>query len=105
MLDTFTKLIADTLALPEAEMPYWFSSVIAEIYPENYILETTDYDFDLQDFARRGRCRLTLSSLAHAHLEAVDERPKWRPSCPPDGGVRRAVVRAQANCDTASGAV
>jgi hypothetical protein len=71
MMPNLNRLISDCLTLPADALLWETSRRLADLYPDRYILETQDYDFDLEEYARDGRCSLHVLPDVHAQLEAV----------------------------------
>jgi hypothetical protein len=69
MNNSFTKLISDSLMLPVDALVYDLSRRLADLFPDRYILETEDYDFDLFRYADEGKCSLHILDRTHAQLE------------------------------------
>lgn len=72
-MQTLTKLIQGCLAMPDDALTYELSLRMRQIYPDKYILETDDGDFDLKAFVDAGRCQVRLLGDVHPQLEA-----EWR---------------------------
>jgi hypothetical protein len=68
--DTITSLIREVILMPEEALTFSASVRLAQIFPDKFILETDDYEFDLDEFAERGHCRLKLDLLSHSQLNA-----------------------------------
>lgn len=79
-MQTLTRIIRGALCLPDGLLIYEVGLRLQQIYPDKYILETEDHDFDLPAFAEAGRCRTRLLDHMHAQLDA-----KWRSRA--EGGV------------------
>jgi len=57
--------------MPEEALGYELSLRLSQMFPNKYILETEEYDFDLDDFAARGYCSADPDPLSHIQLKAV----------------------------------
>lgn len=70
MMPNLNRLISDCLPLPADALLWEMSRQLAYLYPDHYILETQDYDFNLQEYAKDGHCSYHLLPDVHAQLEA-----------------------------------
>ncbi|MGV3617273.1 MAG: AAA family ATPase [Fimbriimonas sp.] len=70
-MPNLTRLLSDCLPLPADALVYEISRRVADLFSDRYVLETEDYDFDLEEYAREGRCSLHVLDDAHPQLEAV----------------------------------
>jgi hypothetical protein len=62
----FQELFAEALHEPTSAIFYQVSRHLAETYPDRALLEGADCDFNkLADFARAGRCRMSLDPSIH----------------------------------------
>ena len=71
MMPNLNRLISETLTLPADALVWELSRRVADLFPGQYVLETTDYDFKLDEYARDGRCSLHLLPDAYGQLEAT----------------------------------
>jgi hypothetical protein len=71
MMPNLSRLISHTLSLPADACVWELSRYLASFYPDKYILETKDYDFDLEQYAADGRCSLHAHDDAHTQFEAI----------------------------------
>lgn len=68
MLRSLTRIISDSLHLTDNAAIYEISRQLADLFPDSYILETEDYDFDLMGYAESGRCHLYPVENTHAQF-------------------------------------
>jgi AAA+ superfamily predicted ATPase len=108
MNDTLTKHIGETLRLPEEALAFSMSLMLAQLFPNKYILETTDSDFDIDLYAEGRHCAIVPDRHSHSQLQA-EWRGKGRGGriSPRNGvfdvrwrGETFKVVRVQAECST-----
>src|SRR5262245_57470190 len=59
------ELIAEILTEPALAIPYRVSQRLAELYPDCALVEGSDCDFTLQDFASAGLCSLVPNEIVH----------------------------------------
>lgn len=71
MMPNLNRLVSDCLPLPADALLWEMSRRLAHLYPDHYILETQDYDFDLEEYAEAGRCSLHVLPDVHAQTEAI----------------------------------
>lgn len=71
MMPNLDRLVSDCLPLPADALLWEMSRRLHDLYPDRYILETQDYDFDLEEYAQDGRCSIHVLPEVHAQLEAV----------------------------------
>lgn len=70
MLRSLTKIVSESLHLTDNAAIYEISRRLADLFPDSYILETEDYDFDLHGYAKSGRCHLHAVESTHAQFGA-----------------------------------
>jgi SpoVK/Ycf46/Vps4 family AAA+-type ATPase len=58
MMPNLAFLISRIIRLPTDALIWEGGRMLAEYFPDRYILETDDYDFDLEEYARSGRCSI-----------------------------------------------
>ncbi|HVT10844.1 MAG TPA: ATP-binding protein [Fimbriimonadaceae bacterium] len=61
----------DALCMPKDLLTYELGLRLQQIYPHKYILETGDYDFDLDEFVAAGRCQARILDHAHAQFDTT----------------------------------
>jgi AAA+ superfamily predicted ATPase len=71
MTPNLTRLISDILHLPDDALVYEASRRLHDLYPDKFILETEDCDFDLQDYVAAGKCMIHLLDDAFGHVDAT----------------------------------
>jgi hypothetical protein len=69
MMQTPTKLFSDLLYLPDQALVYEMSRLVAQIYPDKFLLETEDYEFELDEYAIVGKCSLRLLDDLHPQFQ------------------------------------
>jgi len=62
--------------MPDDAALYEVSHRLADMFPESYILETEDYDFDPVAYTADGRCHMHPLDSTHAQMQAVWKRPE-----------------------------
>ena len=60
------QIITEAFKLPVDGVLYSLSRELSLAYPESYILETEDAQFDVLDFARAGKCTITTAPGGHS---------------------------------------
>lgn len=69
MTKSLTNLISKSLLLPDDAAVYEVSQRLAETFPDSYVLETEDYDFDPSTYAEDGRCHIEPLDSTHAQIQ------------------------------------
>lgn len=59
--------ISTVLHLPLAAMAYYVSERLTALFPHRALLETSDSDFNLAEYARAGHCALAHRPVPHSH--------------------------------------
>lgn len=89
MLDNLTEIIRKNLGRPTEALSFELSVALARMFPDKYILETAEYEFDVEEFVERGHAKMRADLLAHLQVNA-----KWR------GHERGALIAPRnAACD------
>lgn len=71
MPKSYTHLISQSLSLPDDAAVYELSHRLTDEFSDSFILETSDYDFDLGSYAEAGRCSMYPIDGTHSQLEAT----------------------------------
>lgn len=71
MMPNLNRLVSDCLPLPADALLWEMSRRLAHLYPDHFVLETQDYDFDLKQYAKDGCCSYHLLPDVHAQLDAT----------------------------------
>ncbi len=59
--------ISTVLHLPQGAMAYYVSERLTTLFPHKALLETSDSDFNLAEYARAGHCALAHRPVPHSH--------------------------------------
>lgn len=70
MKRSLTRLISESLLLPDDALVYDISRRLADLFPEKHVLETDEYSFDLARYAQSGKCSLHVLDDTHAQVLA-----------------------------------
>ncbi len=57
--------------MPDEAVGYELSLKLSQMFPDKYILETDDYEFDIDEFVAQGHCSAELDRLSHVELKAA----------------------------------
>jgi AAA+ superfamily predicted ATPase len=61
------ELINEALRLPLSAIPYYVTQQLATLFPDKAIIESDDYDFNVEKYSEGGQC--TITSLTNQHNE------------------------------------
>lgn len=73
MMPKLHRIVSYCLRLPSDALVWEANRLVTTEFPDKYILETGDYDFQLADYARSGRCHIHPVDDSCAQFEA-----EWR---------------------------
>lgn len=63
------EILSDVLPRPKAALKYELSRVLRAAFPTHWILETSDYNFQVREFAARDHCEFTEAPDLFTHWE------------------------------------
>lgn len=95
MTPNLTRLISDILHLPQDAMVYEASRRLHDLYPDKFILETEDYDFDLASYSAAGKCMIHPLDDAFGHFDAVWKSPQSSVAFEPKNGLFEILWRGK----------
>jgi len=82
MHKSLTRFITESLSHSPLALPYRMSQQVADLFPGQFVLETVDYDFDVDRFVRSGQAIAFPNEGTHSQVYA-----EW------DGETKKVVTR------------